>query len=265
MTQLLIDLGNSFAKYAMYKANTLSTVKKIAAESFEKQLPLIHDTQSEPLQGILLVSVADELYTQNIINKLAACFECSVQRIQTQQSAFGVSCGYRDYRQLGDDRWLVMLAAFNAGHQNSLNLKKQSSPLVIVDSGSVVTIDVVNGSGQHIGGWMIPNSQLMSASLGQKSTAIEAALQQQDISYEDDGNKAAMQIGRTTRECVEVGSVLAVVGFIEQCFSQLKKQYTQTPLCFLTGGGAEEIISLLSMRVEYRRNLVLDGLSLFIE
>ena len=261
MCYLLIDIGNSYTKYAMYDGGILSPVEKVVTALFKRDVALLTVTAAKP-QGILLVSVANKQSTDKIVVELGRMFHCSIQQIKTRQSDFGVTCGYQDYSLLGADRWVAMLGAFHRPVQSTL-----PEPIIVIDCGSVVTVDVIDTCGQHLGGWMMPDTQLLTASLGQKADGIKKGLQNTDkISADVSCRQNNLPgYGHSTRECIEFGGQLAVSGFIEQCVARVQSDCSPEPRCILSGGGAEDIISLLSMRVEYRPNLVFDGLALFTE
>jgi len=264
MPHLLIDIGNSFAKYTMYDAGKFSSVKKVTTNSLElnDSITLFFNESSVIPTGIILVSVANEKLTNNIIKSLESYFKLSVKNIETQALAFGVTCGYRDYKQLGNDRWAAMLGAFN-----SVDNKAKTIPMMIFDCGSVITVDVVNSSGMHVGGWMMPNTQLMASALEQKSDGIKFGLVKEELSAESNNNKQKTfdEIGRSTFECVELGHRLAVIGFIKQCMVRANNKLGIEPNYIFTGGGANEIKEMLDIEVEFKSNLIFDGLKLFIE
>ena len=256
MSHLLIDIGNSFAKYAVYTAEVLATVNKVKTKSFGKMIDSIDFETFESLSEIVLVSVADDLLTKNITDKLSERFQCSVQQVNTVESALGVKCGYADFTLLGSDRWLAIIGAFH-------HLKKQKivKPVMVVDCGTVITVDVIDSLGQHLGGWMMPGTYLMSDSLIEKSNAIKQGLSHTVKNLPDANNV----FGHSTHECVGLGCKLAEVGFIEQCYIQTQKKLKETPHCILTGGGASDIIQMLTMNVKYLPDLIFEGLALFAE
>jgi len=263
MSYLLIDIGNSYTKYATLNENQRSSIHYVKSADFLNVLDLDSLKISASPASILLVSVANETLTRNIKSKLSQVFQCTVQQIKTSATAMGVSCGYSDYALLGADRWVAMLAGFNR-----IKAQSQAKPVLIVDCGTVVTVDVVDGNGQHLGGWMMPGLLLMNDALGEKASGIYAGLKESAL-YSDFANTNKQQepllIGQSTQQCVTVGGRLAEIGFIQQCFSVSEKLLGCAPLCILTGGGAKEIVPLLPMQVEYLPELVLDGLALFIE
>ena len=256
MSYLLIDIGNSFTKYAVYTAKVLAAVHKVRSDSFKEMIASFVLDIPEPLSGIVLVSVADDDLTKSIIDKLSTQFQCSVQQVNTTESALGVKCGYADFTLLGSDRWLAIMAAFQ--HRIKTQIKP---PVMVVDCGTVITVDVIDNSGQHLGGWMMPGSALMYDSLVKKSNGIKRGLDNTTNELTG-GNR---ELGISTQECIEIGNKLSEVGFVEQCFIQTHKKLKEAPLCVFTGGGAKDLIPMLSMSVEYLPNLIFEGLALFTE
>jgi len=256
----------------MADKNGLSPVNSVASQQFLAVLTDGDLKVVESLAGIILVSVMDKALTNNIRNKLSQSFQCTVQQIETSAKAWGVTCGYSDYSLLGADRWLAMIAAFIR-----VKSRPQAEAILVVDCGTVVTADVVDSEGLHLGGWMMPGLSLMSSTLGSKSSGIHYGLQnsEPDLNPPSDPGLAnnneqqkkplMLIIGKSTQQCVVAGGKLAEAGFIEQCFLQTEKLLGFAPLCILTGGSAKELVPLLTMQAEYCPELVLDGLSLFIE
>lgn len=261
MSYLLIDIGNSYSKYALVDNNRLSSICHVKNTQFMDTLNRGALKTTERPKGIVLVSVIEKSLTNNIIDKLSGFFNCAVQQIKTSPITLGVTCGYTNYSLLGADRWVAMIAAFSRVKNSS-----QVTPALVVDCGTVITVDVVNVEGQHLGGWMMPGRLLMSQALGQKASGILAGLEYSEPGSQ--GNNTQQDepvIGKSTRQCVNAGGKLAEVGFITQCLLQAEKLLGVAPLCILTGGGAKEIAPLLTMRVEYVPELVLNGLALFTE
>ncbi len=259
MSYLLIDIGNSYIKYAVYAQNKLLAVNKLTHEQFFAELQSGHLNLTEQPQAIVLVSVIDEASVCKIKEQLSQTFQCSIQQVLTSETTAGVTCGYSDYTLLGADRWVAMVAAFKHAQNSFL---KDSAAILVVDCGTVVTADVVDNTGQHAGGWMMPGSLLMTDVLVQKASGIHAGLESSILLQ---SRPLQPGPGSSTADCVIAGSTIAIVGFIEQCFIQAEQRLQQKPLCILTGGGAEELMPLLSITVKHLPELVLEGLVLFIE
>ena len=67
-----------------------------------------------------------------------------------------LKCAYAEFQNLGIDRWLTVVASFHLFPNQAC---------VIVDSGTATKVDVLDASGQHQGGWILPGLDMMIDSL----------------------------------------------------------------------------------------------------
>jgi type III pantothenate kinase len=151
----------------------------------------------------------------------------------------GLSNGYDDPSQMGVDRWLALLAAWEATEDG----------LCVVDCGSAVTIDLVNAQGRHLGGYILPGLRLMARSLLESTGRIR---------FEDAEPADSLDPGRCTAEAVRHGAVLAAVGAVAAARGCLP----DSAVCYLTGGDAPLMRPHLAGEVRCVPELVMDGLHL---
>lgn len=253
MPYLLIDVGNSYTKYISYTTTT-TKINNIETNQF------IDNINSLDIEGLIekvvLVSVIDDNLTRDLVDKLKLKFKCNIEQVSTTKNIFGVSCGYKDHTLLGADRWVAIVAGYH--YMKSQHVGK---PIIIIDCGTVITVDVVDAAGQHLGGWMAPSSGTMQQVLVNRSSGIKHGVVKVDIKHNED----SVIFGRTTQECMDFGGKLSEVGFIEQCVMQTEKIVNDKPLCIITGGGTHDIMSNLTLKVVPIPSLIFDGLALFIE
>ena len=150
----------------------------------------------------------------------------------------GLSSCYENPLMLGVDRWLVMLAA------------RQHTPdamSVIIDSGTAMTVDVVNNEGCHEGGFIVPGLGLMADSLFARAAHLNG----------EKTPAGSVRLGRVSLECIQQGALAMAVAFVEaQC------QRSDSMTLFLTGGDAQYIKPHLSVPCVYWPDMVMDGLAL---
>ena len=254
MSHLLIDIGNTYTKCVEYLDKTILPVVKFETSNFSESVKEIH--ANNPIEKIIIVSVANDTLTKDAIKKLELHFECTVQKINTTQSIFGVKCGYDDFTLLGADRWIAILAAYHSNPTARLN-----DIVMVIDCGTVITVDVIDEHGQHLGGWMMPSATLMKNALLDKTNRIKQGLN----TLANTKLESNDIFGHSTQEGIDIGVKFSQAGFIEECFKQTKIQSKAIPRCVLTGGGALDVIALLSMKVEHAPNLIFQGLVLFTE
>lgn len=150
---------------------------------------------------------------------------------------FGLQNSYMDARTMGADRWHGMYGAW----------KHYKCACAVVDAGSAITVDYVDHSGQHLGGYILPGLKMMLKSL--KNDAARIAFEAGDVS--------GVEPGKNTAECVNQGlSWLsqAMMERISKDVSELNLSHT-----LVTGGDAERLFAL-GMNGSHHPSLVLDGL-----
>ncbi len=129
--------------------------------------------------------------------------------------------------------------------------------VLVVDAGTAVTIDLLDAEGRHHGGCILPGLRLMSGSLLQGTGGIR---RRAGVGAATRRRRAAI-FARATREAVDAGALLAVVGAVERAVEEAAGRLGQRPRVLLTGGDAAAIAIRLRSRHEIRPALVLEGLA----
>tara|TARA_B110000003_G_scaffold188946_1_gene187777 strand:+ start:1820 stop:2545 length:726 start_codon:yes stop_codon:yes gene_type:complete len=228
-----IDVGNSFVKWRLSDVLGVDQRGSQSTSSVAKEgldLNIIG-----PLTQARLSSVANRSVTEVLYQQIKGAFGVELQKAVVSKVAGGVRCGYPDCTSLGVDRWLAMVGAYS----------KRSRPLIVVDLGSAITLDVVDKYGQHLGGYILPGLSLMRESLHRGTVQVRAGDQIDQI----------ITPAITTSAAVNRGSLLVAVATIEKLAGMHQANL------ILTGGDAELVTSMLNNQAEYVPELVLDGLS----
>lgn len=159
--------------------------------------------------------------------------------------AGGVTNAYADPSRLGVDRWLALIAAYN----------RQSGAVLVLDAGSALTADLVDSSGCHLGGYILPGEKLMKACL-----LVETG----GVRFESEEYTGGLALGCSTADAVNAGVLAAQVGSVMLAIDEAKRQIQQDFAILLTGGGAKMIAEHLAddvlAGIERVPDLVLDGL-----
>jgi type III pantothenate kinase len=247
--KLLFDVGNSRVKWVWLKQG--SFLDPGAMVHHGVSAAAILDAVHRPgkiCSEILLVSVADPMLTSNLVAALESAFGVPVHIAESEREALGVHNGYLQPCQLGADRWLAMLAAFN----------RWRTALCVVDVGTAVTIDMVAADGRHQGGGIIPGAVLMHDALLRSTGRIRDA-SARGIETEIAGGSLW---GRDTESCIKQGALLASVGLVDVCVRVFRQSVGIDPVLVLTGGDAEPLRAALPTTAEISPMLVFEGLAL---
>jgi type III pantothenate kinase len=239
MMKLLLDIGNTNAKYVFYQDGQMSDVTCLPITSLSVNYC---QQQFRNCAHILLADVS--AVATSILIEFATKYSKGLQIIQSESAKFGVTCGYANAQQLGVDRWLTMLAAkFRFPKQNCL----------IVDSGTATTIDLLDGKGTHHGGWIMPGLDMMSNAFS--TVTAKVVVNTQQISE--------LEFGHDTASNVNQGVVVATIGAIEQAITLAVKMGIAIDKIVLTGGKSEQLAKLLAPSCAVIDTLIFDGLALY--
>jgi type III pantothenate kinase len=156
----------------------------------------------------------------------------------------GLINGYLDPKLLGADRWLGLIGAWT----------KTRSPLCVVDAGTAVKVDSVDGGGHHLGGLIVPGIHMMREALMSKTSDIAKAAEHSTPSLA--GVLANNTIGAVSR-----GAVFALAGMADRAAEVIEQSTGVKPKLFITGGDAGMITGTMRMRGEIVPDLVLQGLA----
>ena len=174
-------------------------------------------------------------------------FVRAVWRIETlvlnSETIHGVGVDYPKPKTIGADRLANAVAA----------KVRFGAPVVVVDFGTAVTFDVVDGNGNYVGGIIAPGLAAMTNYLHEK-TALLPKIEIREI-------KSA--IGKSTEEAMLVGAVHGYRGLVRELIGELKRELRVKKLPVVaTGGYAKLIAAKLPEISAVAPDLTLEGLRL---
>ncbi|NKB37379.1 MAG: type III pantothenate kinase [Gammaproteobacteria bacterium] len=242
--KLLLDVGNSRIKSALCEEGRLHSYQ--ACQYSKREIEVTFDSmlsERTELEQIVVASVAGKAVSSHIRTYFSRHCSAGINFIESSHEAKGVTNAYAEPAQLGVDRWLAMIAAWNY----------YKAPLCVVDCGTAVTIDFVSNEGHHLGGYIVPGTYLMAASLDANT---------QQISINSAVKDVTITPGLNTESCIKNGVVLTMKSLVEAACLQFTKTLESTILCVLTGGDAEQLMTSLDVDVEFEPHLVLNGIAI---
>jgi type III pantothenate kinase len=164
----------------------------------------------------------------------------------TPKTLRGVGIDYPKPDTIGPDRLANAVAARH----------HFGAPVVVLDFGTAVTLDVVNRAGNYAGGIIAPGLAAMTDYLHEK-TALLPRIKIHEIKT---------SIGKSTGEAMLVGAVHGYRGLIRELIAELKRELKAKRLPVVaTGGYAKLMASKLPEISAVEPNLTLEGLRLVWE
>lgn len=248
--KLLVDVGNSRIKWATVDDGAFKGSDQIAhGPDADASIACLLDSCPQKPGYVLAANVAGTDFEDALSKAVAERWGLTVEFARTQAAAGPVRNGYLDYRQLGVDRWLAILAA----------VQHYRKAVCVVDAGTAVTIDQVDDQGQHIGGIIVPGLALMLRAL----TGNTGDLERLADSGEWPGQPAARLVAGSTDDAMTGGALSAIRGLIEECMQSALERW-EDPVLVITGGDAGRIISQIRVAAKHHPMLVLEGLALYV-
>jgi len=253
---LLIDVGNTRIKWLLTPSSRLLCqgniieIAEIAIQgAWEYSLRIFADELSRQWKdlptpkNIFVANVAGEALRQQLQSWFKNKWQLQASFIKTESNLFNVKNGYDNPQQLGVDRWLASVAAYHV----------MKNTVAVIDCGSCITVDVVDQSGQHLGGMIAPGFAIAKSALVKKT---------QGCHYDFNFDASSLLLGANTQTCIDSGIEHMAVGFIEIVCQKLKTSYADISI-IITGGDAKQLQQQLSVdNLIYCENMVLCGLAL---
>jgi type III pantothenate kinase len=248
----MIDMGNSAIKWAYLRQNVLSPQQRIVYnDHLEAMLTQTWLPLEKPSGGIWVSNVAGPQKSAVLTQWVKKNWDLSPNFVESAYSECGVKNGYTNPKQLGIDRWLALIGAYNMPFNPQDHFK--NSLICVMDCGTAVTLDVLAGNGQHQGGVIMPGVNSLYQSLFKNTHALPQLDQALPLISDNSF------LGHETHTGIILGSLYAITGLLEHTINRLEKTGNQVIL-ILTGFDAPQLFSLLQRPYQYIPDLVLRGL-----
>ncbi len=264
MTTLLVDIGNTRIKWALLRRGSRT------APAAGGRLGRMHGaehagwraaqfgqyvlTAAPRPERVVAVSVAPESVWRAFAQACRLTWQLQPERIASERRRAGVVNGYRQPWRLGADRWVALLGA--------RALLGAGRAVCVIDAGTALTLDLLDGRGHHLGGAIVPGPELMVASLLDGTGGIR----RRAGATPDDALRARFRrasragaiFARDTQAGLAAGAVYAAAGAVQAMLAQASARLGQPPALLLTGGAAGSLASLVRTAAGRRGRVVPD-------
>jgi len=250
MKALLLDIGNSRIKWGVLDEGDIHRTGHISQDRIrDKGLQVLTTKLPRRVDEVFVSNVAGTSFATRLSGVVGMHCECDVHFARVEKAAWGLRNSYTQPRRMGVDRWVAMVGAWAEFHRSCL----------VVDVGTAVTLDAIDGKGAHLGGQIIPG-------VGTMADALTAATSDIPTVRPLPARKGAdmKMFARTTAAAVREGALNAVAGAVDRAVRTLRSKGYK-PIIVLTGGDASRILGTLSTSPKHRPHLVLQGLAHMLE
>lgn len=236
--ELVVDVGHSRIKWARCSADQLVT-SSVASCPLEDSGPLLDTIRGQSISRLAWSPQSHHA----VVNQLRDAFRAlgvSCRTVSIGALNLPVAPAYSD---LGTDRWLALQSPWTQSQR----------AICVVDCGTAVTVDAVDASGCHLGGWIMAGLSTLSQGLGLTAPRLPAPHSEDPITT-GPATDSALAIGR--------GLKLQLIGGVRHALLELEAALGPDFDCWLTGGDAPLLANALGRPVRQDPNLVLRGLAL---
>lgn len=232
---LIIDIGNTRVKLAVFKANRL--LEKVIVDKKVFLLEVKKIISSQPKITNAIVSSVD-FFTKNEELELRTMVELTIVSHKLQ---LPFTNNYATPKTLGVDRIALITAA--AQQYPKINT-------LIIDAGTCVTYDFLNNENAYLGGAISPGLTIRYEAL-HNLTAKLPLLKIKDATF---------LIGNSTENSIHSGVINGLVNEIDGAIQQYQQQYTDLTV-ILTGGDTNFLAKRLKSSIFANSNFLLEGLN----
>jgi type III pantothenate kinase len=222
MNLIAINVGNTRTQLGAFSEGKV--VERAAVNNTDLgELPPIVRRLHEAVCGagedvaIYLASVNDPIATR--VEQIVG--EAMDRKIRRMEADVNIPIGRKldGGAFVGEDRLLAAAAAYD----------KFKQAVIVVDAGTAVTVDFVDGEGTFHGGAILPGMRLMLQSLHEHTAQLPGV----------EPARPAEPIGHNTAQAMLSGAYHGVRGAVRELVEKYAEQYMAYPKIVATGGDAE--------------------------
>ncbi|MFA6291888.1 MAG: type III pantothenate kinase [Victivallales bacterium] len=208
MKILVINIGNTNTQYGIYSGGEIRDVKYVPTAEFMKNHKRIPELSSGlPIAVSTVVPAAKKALPGKNVFWVGPSAKLPVSLKKVDSST------------LGADR-IANIAAV---------AKSAKLPAIVIDFGTAVTVDAVNGKREFLGGAILPGRMLLRKCLNDFTAQLPL------VALSEKKPKA---LGRNTKDAILSGTDLAVLGSVKEIISRIKIEMN-VKKCMVTATGGD--------------------------
>ncbi|MEQ8786784.1 MAG: type III pantothenate kinase [Pirellulaceae bacterium] len=258
MTLLAVNIGNTTAQLAAYESVADAQWPQPTAIVSLRTPELLAEPRGEQLLTEAIAQLAPD--------GMHACFAASVhrgaeKRLAAWMARHRASDSYHrlthadlplrievDHPQrVGIDRLVAALAVNR--------LRDARRPAIVVDAGTVVTVDLVDAEGAFQGGAFLPGLAMTARAMSLDTDALPL------VRFPADAPPPPI-VGKSTEAAIRSGLFWGTVGAMRETIHRIREQLPVAPQLFITGGDARRMTALLEDDAAFVEDLVPGGIAL---
>ncbi len=236
---LVIDIGNTFIKYAIFENRKLVHMETSEANLFLSKVKHLFEVFPKVERSI--ISSVGKM--ENKEKEVLALF-CKVH-VLSYESKLPFKNSYATPQTLGMDRIALVTAAFYQYPRKNV---------LIVDMGTCITYDLVNDAGEYIGGAISPGLQMRYNALHHQTKKLPQLSPEDILDF----------VGNTTETCIHSGVINGMVNELDGVIDQYRARFQHLTV-ILTGGDSQFFVKRLKNSIFANSKFLVEGLNCLLE
>lgn len=218
-TLFAIAVGNTRTRFGSFDASgDLSGAQSLPNSDLSALHLALRELLTTAPDVPVIMSSVNETVTRALSTAIDADSSQTVLRIN-RDIRIPMMHSLDDATTLGDDRMLCAFAAY----------RKAQQACVVIDAGTAITVDFVDGVGTFHGGAIAPGLQMMVRALHEHTSSLPK------IEYAAP-DSARGPFGKDTRHAMILGAHAAAIGLVRYLVDQYAAHYEAYPQVVATGG-----------------------------
>ncbi len=236
---LIIDVGNTFLKIAVFQGQEIIYDTSILIKEFENELDLIN-AKFIDLQYAIVANVGNlsKIHIHLLKNRY------KIHHL-TNESKVPFKNKYTTPKTLGVDRIALTCAAVK---------KYPNKNVLVIDSGSCITYDFVTHQKEYLGGAISPGLQMRFKALNHFTANLPLL----------EKNTSENYIGNSTKESILSGVQNGIIYEIEGVIRKYSENFKDLTV-ILTGGDMHFLSKRLKNTIFANSKFLLEGLNYILE
>jgi len=237
---LAIDIGNTNIKSAIFKGKKIIKQFDLPLKSYSKSKFAKKLASSRTISDTAICSVVPKL--TGIIKHDLKLLTGKTPYIIGKDLTVPMKNFYRNPKQLGQDRLAGAYAACNL----------YPAPLIVIDSGTAITFDVISKNRSYLGGLIFPGMKAALDALREKTALLPQVKLQRPRTL----------IGRDTKTSILSGIVFGIASLSQGVVNRIKQRIGKGALVIGTGGNIDLIKKYSGIGIKIDPDLTLKGINL---
>ena len=236
---LVVDIGNTLVKLAVFQEDDLLKKKTSLKQDFFKNLEELQ-LKFPKIDTVLVSSVSKT--PKKWISKLQEEFKTLVLTPDLPQVFIN---NYSSPKTLGNDRIALVSAASKL---------YPSQNILVIDAGTCITYDLKNDKNEYLGGAISPGLQMRFRAMNTFTENLPLLEADEEVTL----------IGNSTAKCMQSGVIFGITAEIDGVISAYISQFKDLTI-ILTGGDSQFLRKRLKNSIFANSNFLLEGLNYILE